>query len=215
MAPIQVTAMNFDDGNQNGIFIMAMYAGNPDTALRLSQYDPSLGNMRSYTYNTMLDQMDDFMTDRPEVLAAWRNFFNDVNESSNTVVSDLIKKPLMENSYSKDAGMFFENMYEFLHNSKYAAAFQKHLEASGAYKTSTRQGTAAIQAATDLNLAMEAALRKVVDSSYTKMVGRYGRMFAMLDTVPVHKGSAGDDIQYSTVEMGFIRDSVKDQMLLA
>jgi hypothetical protein len=44
------------------------------------------------------------------------------------------------------------------------------------------------------------------------MVGRYGRMFAMLDTVPVHKGVGGDDIQYSTVEMGFIRDSVKDQI---
>jgi len=108
--------------------------------------------------------------------------------------------------------MFFENMYEFLHNDKYAAAYQKHLESSGAYQTSAKQGSAAVQAATDLNLAMEAALRKVVDSSHTKRIGRYGKMFAILDTVPTHKGIAGDDLQYSTAEMGYIRDRVRDQI---
>jgi len=210
--PIQVTAMNFDDGNQNGIFIQSLFAGNPNTALRLSTYDPSLGNMRDYTYATMLDQMDDILSDRPEVMTAWKNFFEAVRKESNSVVSDLIKKPLMENSYSKDAGMFFENMYEFLNNGKYNRLAMKHLEKTGVYKNDVKNGTVLIQAARDLNLGLEGALRKVVDSTYTKNLARYGRMFAMLDTVPTHKGVGGDDMQYSTVEMGFTRDEAKDRI---
>ena len=211
---VNLTAMNFDDGNQNGIFIQALYAGNPETALRLSQYDPKLGNMRDYTFNTMLDELDTFLVDKPETMDTWRNFFNDVLKSNNSVISDLIKKPLMETSYSKDAGMYFENVYSFLNNPKYAALAYKYLVESGVYKDS-KDGTGIMQASKDLNLGLESALRKVVDSTYTKNLSRYGRLFAVLDTVPSHKGVTNDTIQYSTAEVGFITDESKDAVGLS
>lgn len=211
---VNLTAMNFDDGNQNGIFIQSLYAGNPETALRLSQYHPKLGNMRDHTFNTMLDELDTFLVDKTNVMNGWRNFFDEVLKSNNSVISDLIKKPLMETSYSKDAGMYFENVYSFLNNPKYNAMVFKHLVQTGLYSDS-KDGTGIMQASKDLNLGLEAALRKVVDSTYTKNLARYGRLFAILDTVPSHKGVTGDTIQYSTAEVGFITDESKDAIGLS
>jgi len=204
--PIQVTAMNFDDGNQNGIFIQGLYAGNYNSTERLGVFDPTLGNMREFLLSQMDAILKSVFADDKYKLDSWRAFFTEA-DGSGTLSSDLGKQPLMEHSYSKDAGMFYEEMYQFIEDPSYNALIRKHLLDSGAY-SGDKANTTAI--AEDLNKAMEGGLRKVVNPTFGYRTAAIGNMFAVMDTVPNHLGTAGDTYQYSTADIGYVRDASKD-----
>lgn len=201
---IGLTAHNYDDGNQNGIFIQSLFAGKPQTAIRLGVYDPTLANMREYTLSIIEDELNNITADNESAMGAWLSFFDAAHKSGSNVASDLIKAPLMEHAYSKDAGMFFENVQDFLDN--YADLASEHLIGPG--KPYSNSSDAAVK----LNNALEGALLRVVDSSFVKQLGSIGTMFAIMDTVPHHKGIGGDTIQYSSVTVGYIYNSFKDEI---
>jgi hypothetical protein len=205
---IKLTAMNYDDGNQNGIMIQGLYAGNYNSTERLGVFDPTLGNMREFLLSQMDAVLKSVFADDKFKLDSWRAFFAEADKSG-TLSSDLGKQPLMEHSYSKDAGMFFEEMYEFIEDPSYNALIRKHLLDSGAY-SGDKANTTAI--AEDLNKAMEGGLRKVVNPTFGYRTAALGNMFAIMDTVPNHPGTAGDSYQYSTADIGYVRDAFKDVM---
>lgn len=202
----KLTAMNYDDGNQNGIMIQGLYAGNYNSTERLGVFDPTLGNMREFLLSQMDAVLKSVFADDKYKLDSWRSFFAEA-ENSGTLSSDLGKQPLMEHSYSKDAGMFYEEMYEFIEDPAYNSLIRKHLLDSGAY-SGDKANTTAI--AEDLNKAMEGGLRKVVNPTFGYRTAALGNMFAIMDTVPNHPGTAGDTYQYSTADIGYVRDAFKD-----
>jgi len=202
---VRLTALNYDDGNQNGIFIQSLYAGKPEIATRLGSYNASLADMRGYALNLLGDNINEVLKGKEEKAEAWKDFFKEIVEANpDGIASDLFKAPLMQNAYGKDASMFTEHVIEFLQDSsEYQEAARKNLLGDGLYPNM-------IEAATDLSLAMEQTLRQVIDPKFTSVLKRLGRMFAILNTVPTIKGVAGDDLVFSSVDVGFVPDFSKD-----
>jgi len=203
-SPVRLTALNYDDGNQNGIFIQALYAGNTPVATRLGSYNPSLEDMRGHALNIIGDQLDELIPDQPEKKQAWTKFFMEAySKLPDKLASDLFKVPMMQNSYGKDAGMFFDHIREFLQDTQ---------EYSDIYGTVLSQayGNDFNAAATDLSNAMEATLRKTINPKFVESLKRVGRMFAVMDTVPTIEGTAKDHWSFSSVDCGFIPDYNKN-----
>jgi len=197
---IKLSALNYDDGNQNGIFIQSLYASKPTVAIRLGSYNPNLSDMRGYALNIIGDNLSNLIPDNKARLDGWKTFFSEaLNEK---LASDLFKAPLMQNSYGKDSGMFFDHVLSFLEDSQeYNAIFAENVLPN--YNSST-------EAAQDLANALDTTLRKVIDPSFTRMLKKVGRMFAVINSIPILKGITGDDTVYSSVDLGFIPDQFRD-----
>jgi len=203
-APVRLSALNYDDGNQNGIFLQALYSGNSSTATRLGSYNPSLADMRGHALNIISDQLDELLPDNPERREAWAKFFSEAyNKLPDKLAADLFKVPMMQNSYGKDAGMFFEHVREFLEDS------QEYSNIYGDVLSSV-YGNDINAAASDLSNAMESTLRKTINPKFVEALKRAGRMFAIMDTVPTMEGVAKDDWIFSSVDCGFIPDYSKN-----
>jgi len=202
---IKLTTMNYDDGNQNGVFLQSLYAGKPEVSVRLGSYNPNLADMRGFALNKIGDKLEDFLKSKEEKLDAWKEFLIKASKND-SMASDLFKVPLMQYAYGKDGSMFTEHIYEFIKDSDtYAPIAYDTLIKSGAYADLTT-------AADDMSKAMEATLNEVVDPQFTSTLKRLGRMFAVMGTVPTIKGVAGDDYVFSPVDVGFIPDSAKDEI---
>jgi len=196
-----LTALNYDDGNQNGIMLQALFSGDAATAVRLGSYNPAQSDMRNHIKDVIYDQLGTLLADKDGHLQGWHDFLDAATEKyGDKFASDFLKAPLMEKSYGKDAGMFYSNVLDLLDDPKYSQLYE---DAVG------HKYTSSTAAARDLNLALEGALRKSVDGTLTKNLGRLGTMFAALNTVPNHQGITGDTAYYSTRDVGYNYDPEK------
>jgi len=204
--PVRLSALNYDDGNQNGIFLQALYSGNSSISTRLGSYNPLLSDMRGHALNIISDQLDELLPDNPEKKEAWAKFFSEAyTKLPDKLASDLFKIPMMQNSYGKDASMFFEHVREFLEDS------QEYSNIYGDVLSSV-YGNDINAAASDLSNAMESTLRKALNPKFVEALKRAGRMFAIMDTVPTIEGTAKDHWVFSSVDCGFIPDYSKNVM---
>lgn len=202
--PTHLTALNYDDGNQNGIFIQALYAGLSDVSTRLGTYNPNLADMRGHALNIIGDHLERLLPDSPERADAWKSFFETAYKKlPEKLASDLFKMPMMQNSYGKDASMFFEHVREFLEDTQDYSSFY-------ADTLSAVYGNDINAAASDLSNAMEATLRQAINPKFVETLKRVGRMFAVMDTVPTIIGTAGDSLIFSSTDCGFVPDYSKD-----
>lgn len=205
----KLTTQGIDDGNQNGIMIQGLYGGVSDAVIRLGVYDPKADNMRDHLVRELKDQLYDMLAaDNSEKADAWMGFIDEASKNNPSFASDLTKQPLMEHAYSKDASMFYENMYEFLSDGDYNSLFNKYFVDTNVYSTDSSNHSPLLDATQDLNSALEGALLAVVNPTFATAMKRIGNLFAVLNTIPVHKGIDGGTQQYSKTDIGFVPDAV-------
>ena len=203
----ELSVLNYDDGNQNGIFLQALYssmqAAGADPLFRLGTFDPTLNDMRGYALGQIVGAMKEISGNDNDIHEAWANFFDAaLLAQADKLSSELFKVPLMQNSYGKHGSMFFDHILDFLEDPKYAGLVDTHLIGKDKYG-----GT--VDVASALSLGMEFTLNKVIEPSLVKILKSMGRGFAILDEVPTHTGVAGDPWSYSSVDVGFIPDPNK------
>jgi len=99
----------------------------------------------------------------------------------------------MQTSYGKDAGMFGEHLLDLLAD-QFQEVTADTLDA-GAYKDDTPS------AAEDLNAALTLALREVVNSDNSRIMGNIGRYTAILNHTVMMEGIAGDTYVFTPVEV--------------
>jgi hypothetical protein len=185
---IGLTHQVFDDGNQNGIFLQAIYFGSTgDAAIRLATANPNLADMRVHTMNTMVQELETQLKDNELADAAWRNFWKAAIElnGKDEVAKDFLKMPLMQTSYSKDASMFGSELMNLLDaNEDYIPLAQKYL--LPAY-----DGKLALAAAS-LNEAVTNALRQAVDSMSGRNMQAIARYLAVIGSPLMLESISGD-----------------------
>jgi hypothetical protein len=193
---VPLTHHSFDDGNQNGIFLQALFFGSPDNAVRLGTFNPSLDDMREYAMNTMVANLEHMLKDRPEANSAWMNFFKSLKDEmgKSEIAKEFFKKPLMQNAYGKDASMFKEMMVELLADSFQDKAAEFLLN-SPAYSNDLDK------AASDLNDALESTLREVINSKSTQVLKDIGRYTSILNKAVFMEGISGDTYLLTPVEV--------------
>jgi len=193
---VALTHHAFDDGNQNGIFLQALFFGSPDNAIRLGMFNPNLDDMREYAMNTMIANLEDNLKDNPDANDAWRNFFKSIKDKQGKaqMSKDFFKKPLMQNAYGKDASMFGDMMVEIL-ASVYPDETQQYLLNSTAYSRDLDK------AATALSDALEGTLREVINSQSTQVLKDIGRYTSILNTTVMMEGVSGDTYVLTPVEV--------------
>jgi actin-related protein len=191
----------FDDGNQNGIFLQALFFGmkdgaaSSDSLLRLSMANPNQADMRVFGMGTMVHQLQELLQDKPDEADAWRAFWAAAkaqhNDKLEGVAKDFFKKPLMQNSYGKDAAMFSDVLVELME------ADQLYSELAQQYLAPVYGSIPA--AAEVLSDAVEVALRQLIDSSSVNMMKNIGRYSAVLNRPIVIEGVTGDHLVISPV----------------
>lgn len=194
---------SFDDGNQNGIYLQSLFFGmkdgsaSSDSMLRLSTANPNQSDMRVFGMDTMVHQLQSILADKPEQADAWRQFWANAiaghPDGMPGVAKDFFKKPLMQNSYGKDASMFSDVLLELIETDKrYSELAQEYLVGTGAYNDTTA-------AADVLSDAVEMSLRQLIDSSSVNMMKNIGRYSAVLNQPIVIEGITGDSLVISPV----------------
>lgn len=182
---VPLTHHSVNDGNQNGIFLQALFYGNQNNAIRLGTFNPNLDDMREFATSSMIGNLEQYLTDQPEKAAAFANFFSLLksNYSKESFSKEIFKKPLMQNSYGKDASMFQEMMNEIIMDvySKEAAE-----ALSAVYKDDM------YAAAADLNAALESTLREIVNSNDSNIMKAAGRFTAVMNQTVMMPGLTGD-----------------------
>jgi len=193
---IPLTHHAFDDGNQNGIFLQALFFGSPDNAIRLGTFNPSLDDMREYAMNTMIANLEENLKDNIEANDAFRNFFKAIRDKQGKAVmsKDFFKKPLMQNAYGKDASMFGDMMVEILTN-VYPDEAQQYLLNSSVYNRDVDKASSA------LSDALESTLREVINSKSTQVLKDIGRYTAILNQTVMMPGITGDTYVLTPVEV--------------
>jgi len=202
MNHIPLTHINFDDGNQNGIFLQALFFGDASVARRLGIADPSMGDMRDHALNVILQNLEKTFAGKPEHVEAWTRFLA-AGASEEKFAADLFKIPLMQNGYGKDAGMFGAHVDSFLMDSDYRDAAIEHLITNGPY-------TGMEEASTALNNAVEASLREVVSQNDGNVMTSAGRLFGILMHIPLIKNINGDTMALGPSSLLPILDPSKD-----
>lgn len=188
----------FSDGNQNGIFLQALFFGlkdanqSFDSGLRLSVADPNMDDMRLFGMDTMVANLKANLEAEPEKAQAWAAFFYDAiqaNADDRTgVAKDFFKKPLMQNAYGKDASMFGDMLLDLLEiGEPYATLARKHFTETGVYRDMMDAGT-------DLSGAVEGTLRSIIDSSSVHMMKNIGRFGAVTNNPFLLEGISGDTL---------------------
>lgn len=201
--PMQMSYLNFDDGNQNGIFLQSLFFGESMNAKRLGSFNPRLGDMREYATRVISSNIESMFYDNPEKINAWRSFFTAASKNEK-FSSDLFKKPLMQNSYSKDAGVFGDEVDAFLSEPFYNTAALETLVNSGVYPSVS-------QASEELNLALEATLREIVNQNYAQVLMSVGRYSAVLGQGLSVENIDGDTMHLAPVGLLPIKDHSKDE----
>jgi len=204
---VRLTALNYDDGNQNGIFLQALYASmqaaGADPLSRLGTFDPNLKDMRGFAMNQITSSLKETLGEDTDAYEAWTQFFDDAYAANpDKMASDLFKAPLMQHAYGKHGSMFFEHILDLLQDEKYSKFVDKHLIAPGIYATDA-------EAANNLSFAMEHTLSKVIEPTLINILKHIGRGFAILNETPSHEGISGDTWYYSSTDVGFVPDANK------
>jgi len=198
----------FYDGNQNGIFLQALFFGQKsanspsDAITRLSQANPDLNDMRVYGFTTAVSNLDDILNDNRDKLQAWRAFWAEAYtrhpEGKDGVAKDFFKKPLMQNAYGKDASMFSDVLYELMQaDNLYAELAQKHFRDTMLYGDIN-------DAASDLSMAVEGSLRQLINNEGVQIMKAVGRNFALLDSPIMIQGVTGDTYLITPTGMSLV-----------
>jgi hypothetical protein len=192
--PMALTHHNFDDGNQNGIFLQALFFGSTNNATRLGIANPSQEDMRGAALNKMKLQLENLLTDRKEQLLGWKSFLNAAEEEMgrNTLAKILFKAPLMQNSYSKHASMFRDYLYEVMdeHGPKFEGLLKTHLEPL--YKDKAEMYG-------QFGAALEGTLGELVNAKYAEMMKAIGRYTAIVDSTVFMELPTGDTGVFTAV----------------
>jgi len=197
-----LTHHSFDDGNQNGIFLQSLFFGlkdsssSSDSLLRLSTANPNQSDMRVFGMDTMVHHLQAILHDKPEEAEAWRAFWAAAKaehpDGLAGVAKDFFKKPLMQNSYGKDASMFSDVMLELMETDKMYRDLAAQYLTESVYPDTT-------SAAHVLSSAVEMSLRQLIDSSSVNMMKNIGRYSAVLNKPIVLEGITGDHLVISPV----------------
>ncbi len=182
----------FDDGNQNGIFLQALFFGNTDNAIRLGTFNPNLDDMREFATSTMIANLEEQLKDNEEVDTAFKLFFKALkdNYSKASFSKEIFKKPLMQNSYGKDASMFGDMMIDLL-----ADVYPKESEK---FLAPAFNGDLT-KAAGVLNQALESTLREVINADGANMMKSIGRFTAVMNSTVMVEGVSGDTYVFTPV----------------
>jgi len=197
----------FDDGNQNGIFLQALFFGQEgvvgsDTLARLGTANPNLSDQRVFGMGVMVEQLERNLNDSPEKQSAWRGFWSEAFDKlgRDTVSKDFFKKPLMQNAYGKDASMFGPVLMELLESDNdYIALADKHLKPI--YGDINLAGD-------DLNSAVESTLRQIVDSKSVNMLKNIGRFMSTISAPLFVPDVTGDTSVFTPVEVSLVNKTV-------
>ena len=191
---VDMSHLNFDDGNQNGIFLQSLFFGNYENSLRLGAFLPSLSDMRGFALDSFLDKIDEMTKDDVEAGNGWKAFMKALvnRDGESKVASDLFKAPLMQNAYGKDASMFAEMVEGFFDSEANKGLVSEHLSM---YAGSKNEYAAIEMAGT----AVEAVLRTIIDSASTNMLKNIGRHSALTNTVLKIPGPTGDTLFFTPV----------------
>jgi hypothetical protein len=206
-ASVPMAHHTFDDGNQNGIFLQSLFFGSGANAARLGSYNPSMDDLRTFGFGIMMANLDEITADKPELKAAWGNFWKTVTDKfgKDSVAKDFFKKPLMQHAYGKDAGMFGELLAEILEGGEdYLKDVQNILVDSGAYPS-------AYDASVDLSKAVEGSLRQIINNANVQMMKSIGRFTAVLNTPLLLEGITGDTYVLTPVATKLVNKNVDVQ----
>ena len=203
---VPLTHHVFDDGNQNGIFLQALFFGQEgptgsDALVRLGTANPNLADQRVFGMGVMLEQLERNLSDTPEHQNAWRSFWKAAMDKRgrDTVAKDFFKKPLMQNAYGKDAAMFAPVLRDLLEvDQDYSNLVQEHL-----------LPVMGINDAVDgLNGALETTLRQIVDSKSVNMLKNIGRFMSVIDAPLFVPDVTGDTSVFTPVEVSLVNKTV-------
>ena len=195
---IPLTHHSFDDGNQNGIFLQALFFGGEsaeDAAIRLGTYNPSLDDMRVRGMTIMVSNLDDVLKDNDKARESYQSFFKEIIEKfgKETVAKDFFKVPLMQASYGKDASMFTDHMIEMiLDNPNYSEYADKHLIKNKSFNT-------IYDAADSLSKSVENSLREIINTKDSRTMKAIGRYLSLLNVPVMIEGVSGDTSVYTPV----------------
>lgn len=182
-----LTHNSFDDGNQNGIFLQALFFGSFKNADRLGTFNPKLADMREYAFTEMTKiMMDELQTDSPELATAFQSVLDkmEADMGLNKLAKEFMKAPLMQTSYGKDASMFREQVAEFINSVMPSESRRLLMRVTGSDNSNL---------ITDIvSKSLETTLRKVVQSHYTQVLKGFGRVTSMMNTSVIIPGPTGD-----------------------
>lgn len=193
-----LTHQSFDDGNQNGIFLQALFFGGEnanDSAQRLGTYNASLDDMRVRGMNIMVSNLDNALRDNEKAQSSFKSFFKEIIEKfgKNTVAKDFFKAPLMQTSYGKDASMYGDLMIELiLDNENYKEYADKYLIENNSFNT-------VYDAAETLATSVESTLRELINTKDSRMMKSIGRYLSVLNTLVMVPGISGDTSIFTPV----------------
>lgn len=201
----RITHTSVSDGTQSGLFIQAMQHGNATTAARLgrSKYDTeekALRDMRDETMASFIEELGSVNKDSDEARQAWDAFFANLpavyRDDFHAMSNEFFKAPLMQVSYSKDAGMFQGFLEDTMSRSNIEPLVKAHLL--------PHFGTLA-NAAANANIALEFVLRNAIDSESVRNLSSIGYGMAILDKPLIYRGITGDHVLVSPAGMINIR----------
>jgi len=190
--PLALTHHNFDDGNQNGIFLQSLFFGSTDNAIRLGIANPSQEDMRGAALNKVKLQLDNILKDDKEKLLALKSFLAAAEErmGRSKVAKIFFKAPLMQNAYSKHASMFRDYPFEVMdeYGSELEDLAVQHLDSA------FESRAAAYEA---LGTGIEGTLGELINAQYAQIMKSIGRYTAILDNTIFMEGLSGDTAVFS------------------
>jgi hypothetical protein len=188
----KISHLTFDDGNQNGIFLQALFSGNTPQAIQLGTFNPSMEDLRTFALSSLHSKIDELLPDDSDQFRnGWKEFFKAIIDKHGKakVASMLLKSPLMQASYGKDASMFSSHVEDFL-TEQVAEEYAKYIGPAYDGEKADPQEL--------LNNAVESTLRDILDGGFSTQMKSVGRYMSILGAVPTFAGITGDTQIFST-----------------
>jgi hypothetical protein len=201
-----VTHTSIADGRQNGLFYQALTFGVDDTAQRLGKFTKPeekepLKDMREKAFGDFLGYLRSYNSNE-DIVKAWSLFFSAIkekefNNDEASIAKEFFKQPIMEVSYSKDAGMFQAYLEEIFSRPEIEPYVREYLTAD---LFPTLEDITA-----NANMALEASLNDAIDATSVKMLTKIGYAHAMINRTMNYKDANGDDVVVGSAVQGPIR----------
>jgi len=188
----KISHLTFDDGNQNGIFLQALFSGNTPQAIQLGTFNPNLEDLRTFALSSLHTKLDELLPDDSDTFRnAWKEFFKAIidKHGKTKVASMLLKSPLMQASYGKDASMFGSHVEDFL-TEQVAEEYAQYIGPAYDGEQANPQDV--------LNNAVESTLRDILDGGFSTQMKSVGRYMSILSAIPTFNGITGDTQIFST-----------------
>ena len=207
-----ITHTTISDGTQSGLFIQAFQHGNSEHADRLGRAkyadeERAPRDLRDATMASMIEEVDRInrksgTIEDSNTADAFSAFFAELPDvyrgDYHAMANEFFKAPLMQVSYSKDAGMFQGFLEDTLSRTNIEPLVSKYL---------LPHFGSLSDAAASLNISLENVLREAISTSVRKLQD-IGYGMAILDKPLVYKSITGDDVLISPAGLTTIPKTV-------